>query len=424
MTKTDMMETLVRTGRGTPMGNLIRRYWIPALLSSEIAEPDCPPVRAKLLGERLLAFRDSKGRPALIEEFCAHRGASLFLGRNEECGIRCSYHGWKYDITGQCVELPSTPEAAPQVRITAYPCVERAGIVWAYMGPKDKQPSPPEIEWCLLPESHRFVSKRLQECNYLQAFEGGIDSSHVAWVHRYEMDVDPMHRDGKANEIIKRATGVHFQIEDVPSGLMIFARRDADPDTYYWRITQYLFPWFTFIPPFGHHPLGGHMWVPIDDENCWAWSINFLPDQPLSDSDRRDMEAGKGIHVEYIPGTFRPLANKDNDWLIDRRAQKEKRSFSGVAGFSIQDASLQESMGPIQDHSREYLMPTDRAIVLARRKLYESALRLQEGIDPPALDAATQHVRSASVVLNRSVDVKAWAEENLADGLSKQVFTL
>src|SRR6185437_8621166 len=197
MKKTDMMETLVRTGAGTPMGELIRRYWVPALLSSEIAASDGPPVRIKLLGENLLAFRDSEGRPGLIGEFCAHRGASLFLGRNEECGLRCSYHGWKYDITGQCTELPSLPEAAPKVRITAYPCVERAGIVWAYMGPAEKRPSPPEIEWCLLPESHRFVSKRLQECNYLQAFEGGIDSSHVAWVHRYEMEVDPMHKGSK-----------------------------------------------------------------------------------------------------------------------------------------------------------------------------------------------------------------------------------
>ncbi|MBX9824609.1 MAG: aromatic ring-hydroxylating dioxygenase subunit alpha [Xanthobacteraceae bacterium] len=419
-----MMETLVRTGPGTLMGNLIRRYWVPALLSSEIAEPDGPPVRVKILSERLLAFRDTNGRVGLVSEFCRHRGASLFLGRNEECGIRCSYHGWKYDISGRCVDLPSTPEAASKVSITAYPCVERAGIVWAYMGPKDKQPAPPEIEWCLLPESHRFVSKRLQECNYLQAFEGGIDSSHVAWVHRYEMDVDPMHKRSKANDIIKRSSNVVFQIEEVPSGLLIFARREADPASYYWRITQYLFPWFTLIPPFGDHPLGGHMWIPIDDENCWAWSINFLPSQPLEDDERKEMEAGKGIHVEYIPGTFRPKANRDNDWLIDRTAQKEKKSYSGVAGFSIQDASLQESMGPIQNHAEEYLMPTDRAIVLARRLLHRSAVDLEKGIEPPAVDAPSQRVRSAAVILDKSVDVKEWARLNLNDALNKPVFTL
>lgn len=424
MNNLDMTDTLTRTGPGTAMGNLIRRYWVPVLLSSEIAEADGPQVRVKILGERLLAFRDTQGRPALIDEFCAHRGASLFLGRNEECGIRCSYHGWKYDLTGQCVELPSNPHLASKVKLNAYPCVERAGIVWAYMGPKDKQPAPPELEWCLLPESHRFVSKRWQQSNFLQAFEGGIDSSHVAWAHRFEMEHDPMHKGSKANDIIKRAAGVEFQIEEVPSGLLIFARRDADPQNYYWRITQYLFPWFTLIPPFGEHPLGGHMWVPIDDENCWAWSINFLPDQPLHAEDRKAMEEGKGIHVEYIPGTFHPKAHPGNDWLIDRQAQRDKKSYSGVAGFSIQDASLQESMGPIQDHSREFLVPTDRAIILARRKLYRSALDLENGIEPPALDPATQRVRSAAVILDRSIDIKEWAQENLNDGLSQPLFTL
>jgi phthalate 4,5-dioxygenase len=422
--KDEVMKTLVRTGPDTPMGKLLRRYWVPVLLSAEMAEPDGPQVRVKILGERLLAFRDSQGRPGLIDEFCAHRGASLFLGRNEECGIRCSYHGWKYDLTGQCVDLPSTPNAAAKIKITAYPCVERAGLVWAYMGPSDSRPAFPELEWCLLPESHRFVSKRLQECNYLQAFEGGIDSSHVAWVHRYEMDVDPMHRGSRANDIIKNSSNVVFQIEEVPSGLLIFARRDVEPNSYYWRITQYLFPWFTLIPPFGDHPLGGHMWIPIDDENCWAWSINFLPQQPLAESDRKDMEAGKGIHVECIPGTFRPKANKDNDWLIDRKAQKNNKSYSGVAGFSIQDASLQESMGPIQDHAREILVPTDRAIMLARRILYRSAVELEKGLEPPALKAAAQRVRSASVILDRSIDVKEWAQKNLSDGLNQPVYTL
>jgi nitrite reductase/ring-hydroxylating ferredoxin subunit len=422
--KNDMIESLIRTGPGTLMGNLIRRYWVPALLSSEIAEPDGPQIRVKVLGERLLAFRDTNGRVGLVNEFCRHRGASLFLGRNEECGIRCSYHGWKYDISGQCVDLPSTPEIAPKVSITAYPCIERAGIVWAYMGPKEKQPAPPELEWCLLPDSHRFVSKRLQECNYLQAFEGGIDSSHVAWVHRFEMDVDPMHHRSQAKDIIKQSRSVVFQVEEVPSGLLIFARREVDSSSYYWRITQYLFPWFTLIPPFGDHPLGGHMWIPIDDENCWAWSINFLPGHPLKDSDRKDMEAGKGIHAEYIPGTFRPTANRDNDWLIDRQAQKDKKSYSGVAGFSIQDASLQESMGPIQNHAQEFLVPTDRAIVLARRLLHKNAMNLQNGSEPPAVDASSQRVRSGAVILDKSVDVKEWARINLHDALNKPVFTL
>jgi phthalate 4,5-dioxygenase len=417
-------ELLVRTGPGTAMGNLMRRYWVPVLLASEIPQPDCPPVRAKILGEKLIAFRDSEGRPGLIDEFCAHRGTSLFLGRNEECGLRCSYHGWKYDIHGQCVDLPQQPQIAPKVKLKAYPCVERGGVVWAYMGPPEKKPAPPELEWCLVPESHRYVTKRLQESSYLQAMEGGIDTSHVTWVHRYEMDEDPMHRHSAANKYIKADRNVEFEIEEVPHGLTIFGRRMGEPDSNYWRITQWIFPWFTLIPPFGPHALGGHVWVPIDDENCWAWSINWLADRPLPAEELEAMKEGKGIHVQYVPGTFTPLANKGNDWLIDRAAQKNRTSFSGVAGFSIQDASLQESMGPIQDHSRENLIPTDKAIVMARRSLAAAARKLAQGIEPPALDPASQRVRAAAVLLDRKVKAPEWARSALVDGLKQPVFTL
>lgn len=417
-------ETLVRVGPGTPMGGLMRRYWVPALLSSEIAEPDCPPVRVKILGEKLLMFRDTQGRPGLVDEFCAHRGASLFLGRNEECGIRCSYHGWKYDIDGQCVDLPQVPQIAPRMKIKAYPCVERGGVVWAYMGPPEVRPDPPELEWCLVPESHRYVSKRLQECSYLQAMEGGIDTSHVTWVHRYEVDVDPMHMHSAANKYIKADRNVEFEIEEVRHGLTIFGRRMGEPDSHYWRITQWIFPWFTLIPPFGPHALGGHVWVPIDDENCWAWSINWLADRPLPEEELQAMKEGRGIHVKYIPGGFRPLANRDNDWLIDRQAQKDKTSFSGVEGFSIQDASLQESMGTVQDHARENLIPTDKAIVMARRVLLAAVRNLEKGIEPPALAAASQRVRAAAVLLERSVRATDWAKTALVDGLKQPVYTL
>jgi len=417
-------EVLVRTGPGTLMGNLMRRYWIPILSSSEIGEPDCPPVRVKILGEKLIAFRDSAGRPGLIDEFCAHRGVSLFFGRNEEGGIRCAYHGWKYDITGQCVELPSVPDMAHKMSIPAYQCIERGGLVWAYMGPEGKQPAPPEVEWCNLPASHRFVSKRLQECSWLQAMEGGIDTTHASWVHRYELDKDPMHMHAVANKYIKADRNAVFDIEQTPYGLAIFGRRNGEPDSYYWRVTQFLFPWFTLIPPFGPHPLGGHIWVPIDDENCWAWSINFYPDKPLAPDERRDLEEGKGIHVKYEPGSFRPVANKDNDYLMNRAAQKAKESFSGVEGFAVQDASLQESMGPIQDHAREHLVATDKPIAMARRMLHKAALDLAMGVEPPALDAAAQRVRAASVLLDRSADIGEWAKGTLYDELKKPVFSL
>jgi phthalate 4,5-dioxygenase oxygenase subunit len=419
-----MTDVLVRVGAETATGKLLRRYWVPVLLQSEIAEPDCPPVRVQILGEKLLAFRDSSGAAGLVGEFCAHRGVSLFLGRNEECGIRCSYHGWKYDIRGQCVELPSAPQLAPKMSIKAYPCIERGGIVWAFMGPAGKKPDPPELEWMLLPDSHRFVSKRLQETGWLQAMEGGIDTTHASWVHRYELDADPMHRRAEANKYIKADRNAVFDVEEVEHGLTIFGRRNGEPDSHYWRVTQWIFPWFTLIPPFGPHALGGHIWVPIDDHHCWAWSINFLPDRPLPEEELAAMRAGQGIHVKYIPGTFQPLAHRGNDWLIDRQAQKDLKSFSGVEGFSIQDASLQESMGPLQNYAEEHLVATDKPIVMTRRALYKAAIALAEGADPPALSAACQRVRAAGVLLDREIRAQEWAREALSDSLSKPVYSL
>ncbi|ANN65531.1 aromatic ring-hydroxylating dioxygenase subunit alpha [Bordetella bronchialis] len=426
----NMAETLVRTGPGTPMGNLLRRYWVPVLLASEIAEPDCPPVRVQIMGEKLLAFRDTEGKAALIAEFCSHRGVSLYFGRNEENGIRCAYHGLKFDRDGNCVDVPSAPQACKHMGITAYPCVEMAGMVWAYMGPKDKKPELPDVEWCTLPADHVFVSKRLQECNYLQAMEGGIDTSHVSYVHRYEVDQDPLHQGTKALDYIKADGNVIFEIEKTPFGLTLFGRRNGEPDSYYWRVTQWLFPWFTLIPPFGDHALGGHVWVPIDDHNCWAWSINFRVDRPLNEEELRDLNEGKGVHCAYEPGTnvpggtFRPKANKDNDYLIDRQAQKEKRAYSGVFGFAMQDASLQESMGPIQDHANEKLLPTDRAIVMARRMLFEAATSLRPETDPPAIGADQQRVRAAGVLLPRDQKPQEWAVVHLADAKDQKVYSI
>jgi phthalate 4,5-dioxygenase oxygenase subunit len=426
----DMMKTLVRTGRGTPTGNLLRRYWVPVLLSNEITEPDGPQVRVQILGEKLLAFRDSQGRPGLISEFCSHRGVSLYFGRNEDNGIRCSYHGLKFDVTGKCVDVPQAPQVCDKMSITGYPCLERAGILWAYLGPKDKQPAPPGVEWANLPDSHVFVSKRLQECNYLQAMEGGIDTSHVSFVHRFEVDNDPFHQGTRANDYIKADGNVTFEIERNDAGLTLFGRRKGEPDSWYWRVTQWLFPWYNLIPPFGDHALGGHVWVPIDDEHCWAWSINFHPAKQLSDEERRNLNDGRGVHCEYEAGTnvpggsFRPKQNKNNDYLIDRVAQKEKRAFSGVFGFAAQDASLQESMGPIQDHDNEKLLPSDRAIVMARRMLYEATVGLQEGVEPPALDSEKQHVRAAGVLLPRADKPQDWARVHLADARGQQVYSL
>jgi nitrite reductase/ring-hydroxylating ferredoxin subunit len=419
----DMAEVLVRTGPGTPMGRLMRRYWVPALLQSEISEPDCPPVRVPLLGERLLAFRDSQGQAGVVDEFCAHRRSSLFFGRNEEGGLRCSYHGWKYGVDGQCIELPSEPQTAPKVRIKAYPCVERGGIVWIYMGPADLKPAPPELEWCMVPDSHRYISKRWQESNYLQGMEGGIDTTHVSFVHRYELDRDALHMNAACKKYIKGDPNVVFTVQENASGMTIFGRRKGEEGSWYWRITQWIFPWFTLVPPTGPHPLAGHMWVPIDDENCWTWNINYYPTQPLSVEETREMEAGKGIHAPLIGGSFRPVANKSNDYLIDRQAQKARVMFSGVDGLGMQDASLQESMGPIVDRSLERLVQTDKAIVMARRRLHEAALAA-DARNLPALDPKEHHVRSASVLLEKDADVQSWAREALVADQRNPLYSL
>ncbi|MGW6659655.1 Rieske 2Fe-2S domain-containing protein [Rhodococcus sp. NPDC055024] len=400
------------------MGTLLRRYWIPALLAQEIAEPDCPPVRLTLMGEKLIAFRDTTGRVGILDEFCSHRTASLFFGRNEECGLRCAYHGWKYDVEGNCVDMPSEPPESrfrEKVKQTAYPCVERGGVIWTYMGPADKMPDPPELEWATLPPSQVFVSKRVQESNYMQAMEGGIDSSHVSFAHRYGLEDDPMHSGTGGLEYLKADTRPKFEVIESEGGLLIGARRTVDDEHYYWRITQWIMPWYTIIPPFGtHNPLGAHAWVPIDDETCWAWSINYHPVRDLEPDELDSMRRGEGFHCEYIPGTYRTRANKDNDYLIDRRAQREKRSFSGVAGVAAQDFSLQESMGPIADRTKERLGTSDAAIIFARRRLLATAETLSEDSDSlPGNHARHHRVRSASVLLPKEVPFDTGAEDAL-----------
>jgi hypothetical protein len=172
-------------------------------------------------------------------------------------------------------------------------------------------------------------------------------------------------------------------------------------------------PSFTLIPPRGDHPIGGHSWVPIDDENCWAWSTNHHATRPLKPEEHQALEDGQGIHVALIPGTYRPVANKDNDYLMDRKAQKEGRSFSGIEGFAMQDASVQESMGTIQDRTRENLVPTDQGIIMARRRLIKAAEELRKGAQPPGVDPEHQRVRSVSIVLPKGVPFAEAAEDAL-----------
>lgn len=399
-------ELLTRTGPGTLMGTLFRRYWIPALLAEELPEPDCPPVRVKLMSERLIAFRDSQGRLGLMDEFCAHRGVSLWFGRNEQSGLRCPYHGWKYDVTGQCVEVPSEPEESgfcKKITLKSYPLVERGGVLWTYMGPAQFKPELPAFEWATVAPAHRFVSKWLEQCNHLQAMEGGIDSSHVSFLHRFDVDKDPLHRDSKGPAYSIADPDPKLEVSESKSGLLIKSRRNADPGNYYWRITQWIMPWYTLIPPYGQHPITGNAWVPIDDASCWVFVIGYHPTRPLTAHEVTAMRAGEGIFVKNFDGSYRPRANRDNDYLMDRAAQKAGQTFSGVRGISAQDAAVQESMGTVQDRDKENLASTDNAIILARQRLMKAASDLQKGLAPPALDPETHKVRSASVVLPKDV---------------------
>ena len=417
MLKKEQNDLLTRTGAGTPMGALFRRYWLPALLAEELSQPDGPPVRLQLLGERLLAFRDTAGRLGVVDEFCAHRGVSLWFGRVEENGIRCPYHGWKYDVSGQCVEVPSEPPGSRfcnRVQLESYPLIERGGVLWVYMGPPEFAPPPPEWEFATVPAAQSFTSKRLQECNWLQALEGGIDSSHVSFLHGGSLKTDPLFKGAKGNDYNLADLRPVFQVVDTDGGLYIGVRRNAEEGRYYWRITPWIMPSFTMVPPRGDHPVHGHFWVPIDDHHCWAWSFDYHPTRALSDAEVRAMRDGHGIHCKYVPGTYRPLANKDNDYLMNRAAQKSGALFSGIEGIAIQDASLQESMGPIQDRSRETLTTTDNGIVQARRRLMAAATALAErGVAPPGTEPLVQQVRSVAIVLPADQPFRDAAREAL-----------
>ncbi|HYR89462.1 MAG TPA: aromatic ring-hydroxylating dioxygenase subunit alpha [Terriglobia bacterium] len=417
MLKKEHNDLLTQTGPGTPMGQMFRSYWIPALLAEELPENDCPPVRVKLLSERMLAFRDTDGRYGLIDEFCAHRGVSLWFGRNEGCGLRCSYHGWKYDVTGQCVEVPSEPDGSPYpktVQLKSYPLIELGGILWTHMGPPEKRPPRPEFEFATVPPEHSITTKRLQECNWLQALEGGIDSSHVSFLHRGDINTDPLFKGSRGNQYNLDDLRPVFEVVESPGGLYIGARRNAENGNYYWRITQWVMPNFTMIPPRGDHSLHGHFWVPIDDEHCWTWSYEYHPTRPLSSVEVAAVRAGKGVHVKCEPGSYRPFANKDNDYLIDRDAQKTGRTFSGVLGFAMQDAAVQESMGPIVDRTRERLVSTDNGIIMARGRLILAVKALTDkGVAPPGVDPAHQRVRSVSIILPPDQPFKIGAGEAL-----------
>ena len=265
------------------------------------------------------------------------------------------------------------------------------------MGPTELKPPLPAFEWVQVPHAHRFITKRTQDCNYLQAMEGGIDSAHVSFLHRHELRSDSLHV-GQGAELT-RETDARFEVVETSGGMVVGVRRPAPNGQLYWRITQWIMPFHTMIPPYGDNALNGHAWVPIDDESCMAWCFTHHPTRALTAHELEVMRNGGGIHVQLIPGSFRPVVNKDNDYMIDRAAQRASKTYSGVAGIAMQDAAIQESMGPIQDRSKENLVSTDNGVIMARIRLRKAVLAAEQGREPDGLDPATHAVRSASIVL-------------------------
>ena len=386
-------ELLVRTGAGTAMGEYFRRYWQPVALAAELAEPDGPPIRVQVLGEELVAFRDTQGRVGLIEPHCAHRGANLFFGRNEAGGIRCIYHGWKYDATGRCVEMPNVPPGTGyhgKIAIKAYPTREFGDLVWAYLGPPERMPAEiPQLEFGVLPASHRYVTKRLQQCNWAHSMEGALDTAHFSFLHMpapgLASNENPnVAADERRMRWLRNDPLPRFTILEHDVGFVIGGSRQADGEELYWRITQFMLPAHSVTPSaMPGETYYGYTWVPITDEACWIYVYAWHPDRALAAEERaRYAKGGYGQFAE-LGSAFVPRCNRTNDYLLDREDQKH-RSFTGVRGVAEQDAMAQDSQGLIADRTREHLTPTDVAIVRFRRAMLDGAKALAAGKEPAA----------------------------------------
>jgi phthalate 4,5-dioxygenase oxygenase subunit len=423
-------ETLVRVGPDTRMGRLMRMYWLPFLKSSDVT-PDGAPHRVRLLGEDLVAFRDSSGRLGLVDHACPHRGAPLVFGRNEDDGIRCIYHGWKFDVTGQCREMPAERADSPMVKrttIKAYPVRERNGILWAYMGTeRENPPALPQVEWNMVPESHCAISIRVQECNWLQALEGEVDSAHAAILHgrpnggtinqwRQGQDLTPT-----------------FEIAQHDAGISIAARRKDGAESNYIRVNQFLMPFWTLVPPQHQYPeLSGHAWVPIDDEHVLALMFSYTPDQPFYEKSRKVFKEGyKGretghhseINFEPKPPTvpfpkYWSRFNRSNAYHFDYALQKTHNA--GMPGLWMEDAACQSGVAPIYDRTKEHLGTTDTGIARVRRMLLDSVSKLEKGQRPASANAADGFmVRAISITIPAGGDWEALGREHMKAELGK-----
>ncbi|HLF78371.1 MAG TPA: Rieske 2Fe-2S domain-containing protein [Dehalococcoidia bacterium] len=415
-------EILCRVGPGTLMGNLLRRYWTPVMLSNEIPEPDSPPVRVRILGEDLIAFRDTNGDVGLFANSCPHRGASMFFGRNEEAGLRCVYHGWKFDTSGACVDMPSEPAESnfkTKVRIGAYPVHESGGLVWAYLGPADKKPGFRDFGSESMPKEQWQAFKATALCNWVQRNEGQIDSSHISWLHQYfgayDYADDGTDRPGYPSFDMSIKIWAHdraprLELHNEWYGYRYAAHRTTPNGHDHVRITAYVPPYTTMVANIPWASGGVHC-VPVDDYKCFFFfgarnrteadqiglRLAGVEGKQLFDNTpyRRPLDQGQ---LENRNGKRRFLP--ENDYLIDRELQ-QSTFYTGITDFGSQDLMATESMGPIYDRTQEHLGTTDKAIIRMRQILITAAKDLAKGIEPPCLDASLPYheIRSGEKIL-------------------------
>ena len=416
-------DDLTRIGPGTLMGNMLRQYWLPAAASSEL-EVDGAPMRLMLLGEKLIAFRDSAGRVGIMDHRCPHRCASLFFGRNEDHGLRCVYHGWKFDIDGNCLDMPNLPphqNFKEKIKAKSYKAAERNGVIWVYMGPRVDAPPLPEHEVALLPECEVEIAFMQRECNWMQALEGDIDTSHFSFLHFGGVGPDDVPSEDVA-QLVVSDRAPDFAVTDMDWGLMYGAHRPAPKGLRYWRIGQLIFPFWT-LPP--HGAMDDHVWarawVPMDDYHTMFVELSWNGRTPGMRTLRKgELIPGVGPPVEFLPNTtdwygrWRLAANSSNDYRIDRDAQRSN-SFTGIPGLYLQDQAITESLGPIVNHENELLAPSDQMIVKARNRLLQVARTLaKDGTPPPGVDdpEILLGARGGDFLADESVDwLKAYADQ-------------
>jgi len=394
-------DLLTQTGPGTPCGELIRRYWQPAALSEELPVGGAPkPVR--LLGEDLVLFRDERGQPGLLGIHCSHRGADLSYGRLEDGGLRCIYHGWLYDIHGRCLDQPGEPgggEHKDLIRHPAYPCVERAGVIFAYLGPGDP-PLLPDYEFLSAPEGNSYVTKFLIECNYLQGLEGSIDPGHLSFLHKnfQDSEIDRNYKAVRGSEVSRN---VLFGKDSSPTieadladfGMRIYSVRKVGPDKFYLRVSNFVYPNFAAFPgPTAGYGYSVNWHVPIDDTHHFIYGFILSRGKPIPE---KLVEHEKS---ETLPD-YRLMRNLSNRYLQDREAMKTK-NYTGIGiHFRAHDALATESEGPVQDRTREHPFSSDKVILAARKLLMQAMKEVEEGKEAPHVIRNPEQARVTELVV-------------------------